>query len=256
MPSTTDAVSPFSLVRFLEDVHTLVPTGGRARHERLPDGRTTIVFRELDGGRGDVCVAGPRTRALFKDAPGVARAVILQLKPGWSATLLGVPAHTVTDRIIPLQDIWGNAGSELLVELLGTRSVPDVVDRIAEAIARRFQSNFEPASGRIARRATRLIEDGESRVDAVAEQLGVSGRHLRRAFVESVGVGPKDFARSVRLRRALRLAGAEAGTSTNWGRIAVTAGYYDQAHLIAEFREMVGVTPGVYARRRLEVGPV
>ena len=246
----TDADSTFSLPRFVEEVHALKPSDGRARHERLPDGRTTLVFRELDGGRGDVCVAGPRTHALFKATPGVVRAVILQLRPGWSLPFLGVPAHTVTDRIIPLEDIWGRAGTELCLQLLGAYTVREVVVRIAEAIARRIQDNFEPSSARLARRATRLIEGGEMKMDAVAERLGVTARHLRRAFVESVGVGPKDFARSVRLRRALKLARG-AGASTNWGRIAVDAGYYDQAHLIAEFREMVGVTPGAYGRRRL-----
>jgi AraC-like DNA-binding protein len=248
--SMTHAVSTFSLPRFVEDVYALKPSDGRARHERLPDGRTTLVFRELVGGRGDVCVAGPRTHALFKDTPGVVRAVILQLRPGWSLPLLGVPAHTVTDLIIPLEDIWGHPGRELCAQLLDAPTVSGVVDCIAEAVERRIQNNFEPSSARLARQATRLIEGGEMKVDAVAERLGVTARHLRRAFVESVGVGPKDFARSVRLRRALKLAGG-AGASTNWGRIAVDAGYYDQAHLIADFRELVGITPGVYGRRRL-----
>src|SRR5690606_667258 len=99
-------------------------------------------------------------------------------------------------------------------------------------------------------RAARVIEDGEARIDRVAAQLGVTDRHLRRAFHEHVGVGPKEYVRSVRLQRVVRL----ATTSNDWGRIAVDAGYYDQAHLIADFRQLVGVTPGAFATRAREAG--
>lgn len=250
-PQESVASTPW-LARFVEEVRTLEPVLGRACHERLPDGRTALVFRVFDGGRaGDVCVAGPRMRALFKDVTGVARAVIVQFKPGWSAALLGVAASTLTDRIVPLDDLWGRAGGALCLELLEARSLPEVQARLARAIALRTQQTFEPASARLARRAVRLLEGDEVRVERVASRLGVTARHLRRAFTESVGIGPKDFARTVRLQRAVR----SAATSRDWARIATEAGYYDQAHLIADFRELVGLTPGAFVRRTGAAAP-
>jgi AraC-like DNA-binding protein len=241
------AASTSWLSRFVEDVRALVPVAGRALQvDRLPDGRTTLVMRVMEGGRaGTVSVSGPRTRALLKTATGVARAVILTFKPGWSAPLLGVPASALTDRIVPLGELWGRSGSDLCLELLAARSLPAMLDRLSGAIAARTQHTFEPASARLARRAVRLLEGDEVRVESVAEQLGVTARHLRRAFAESVGIGPKEFARTVRLQRAIR----NAATSTDWGRIAADAGYYDQAHLIADFRELVGLTPGAFLKR-------
>ncbi|MCP3167774.1 helix-turn-helix transcriptional regulator [Myxococcus sp. QH3KD-4-1] len=191
-----------------------------------------------------MCVAGPRTRAHFKNVTGGTRAVILQFKPGWSAPLLGVGASALTDRIVPLEDLWGRSGRELGHELLAARSLPEVLDRLSHAVALRTRQGFEPASARLARRAVRLLEADEVRVESVAARLGVTARHLRRAFTESIGIGPKDFARSVRLRRAVRM----AETSKDWGRIAAEAGYYDQSHLIADFRELIGLTPGQFAR--------
>jgi AraC-like DNA-binding protein len=125
--------------------------------------------------------------------------------------------------------------------------LPGVLDRLAHAFAVRTRQTLEPASARLARRAVRLLEGGEVRVESVAERLGVTSRHLRRAFTESVGIGPKEFARTVRLQRAVRTA---TSTSNDWGRIAADAGYYDQAHLIADFRELVGLTPGAFVKRR------
>jgi AraC-like DNA-binding protein len=249
VPLATDSAATLSLSRFVEDVQFVVPVAGRALEvEWLPDGRTTLVFRVLEEGqRGDVSVAGPRTRAKFKSATGVARAVLLQFKPGSSASLLGVPANELTDRIVSLEDLWGRQGAELNIDLLGTRSAAEALDLIARAIALRGQQTCEPASARLARRAIQLLEGDEVRVASVAERLGVTARHLRRAFAESVGIGPKEFARTVRLQRAVR----RAATSTNrdWSRIAVDAGYYDQSHLIADFRELVGLTPSAFVKR-------
>jgi AraC-like DNA-binding protein len=248
-PATQSAASTFSFSRFFEDVRVAAPAaGGALRVEWLPDGRTRLVFRVLEEGRrGDLSVAGPRTRALFKNAPGVVRSVVLPFKPGWSAPLLGVAASALTDQIVSLQDLWGLAGAELRHDLLAAPGLPDVLDRLAHAFAARTRQTFESTSARLARRAVRLLEGGEVRVESVAERLGVTARHLRRAFTESVGIGPKEFARTVRLQRAVRT--AEATTSNDWVQIAADAGYYDQSHLIADFRELVGLTPGAFLKR-------
>ncbi|WP_395845312.1 helix-turn-helix domain-containing protein [Cystobacter fuscus] len=247
MHHTTDTATPsFSLSRYVEDVREFESAAGSTRHDWLPDGRTVLVFRTFEGGlTGDVCVAGPRTRAMFKNTTGVSRALMLQFKPGWSAQLLGVSASALTDHIVPLEELWGRPGDALRLELLAARSPSEVAERLSQAFALRAHHTSDPASARLARRAIRLLEGDEVRVERVAEQLGVTARHLRRAFTESVGIGPKDFARSVRLRRAMQL----AATSKEWGRIALEAGYYDQAHLIGDFRELVGFTPSAFVKR-------
>jgi transcriptional regulator GlxA family with amidase domain len=78
-------------------------------------------------------------------------------------------------------------------------------------------------------------------VSAVAVALGVSERQLRRVFHEIVGMSPKAFARLARFRRALRAVHDDSRLS--WAAIAAATGYYDQAHLIEEFRAIAGVTP-------------
>ncbi len=224
------------------------PVAGRPTQiQRLPDGRTTLVFRVIEEGRrGDLSALGPaHAGRLFKTTTGIVRALVLQFKPGWSVPLLGVAASALTDRIVLLEDLWGSSGGDLCHGLLEAQSVAEVLDRLAEAIALRAQETSEPASGRLARDAVRLPRgrrgpDGERR-----RATGVTGRHLRRAFMESVGIGPQEFARTVRLQRAVR----SAATSNDWARIAAEAGYYDQSHLIADFRELVGLTPGAFVKR-------
>jgi AraC-like DNA-binding protein len=78
-------------------------------------------------------------------------------------------------------------------------------------------------------------------VSEVATVLRVSERNLRRVFRDTVGVGPKTFARLERFRRAVDAARAQEAPS--WAVIALDVGYYDQAHLIADFRAIAGATP-------------
>ncbi|WP_224366459.1 helix-turn-helix domain-containing protein [Hyalangium versicolor] len=244
--------SMFSLSRFVESVRTVAPVSGRAcLVDRLPDGRTSLVFRVIEEGRrGDITVVGPRTRSLLKKASGFVKAVILDFKPGWSRPLLGGPANELKNEFIALEHLWGPSATALYHELLGTTSVPEFLDRIAHAFAVQLSPTFEPVSARLARHAARVLDREDVRVDALAERLGVTTRHLHRAFVENVGVGPKEFVRSIRLQRALRL----AATSSDWGRVALDAGYYDQSHLIADFQKLVGLTPGAFLKRANEFG--
>ena len=79
----------------------------------------------------------------------------------------------------------------------------------------------------------------------MTDEFHYSEKQLRRAFLERVGVGPKALARIARINYAARLIGTANRTHAD---VAVRAGYFDQPHLIRDFREMCGVTPLQYAR--------
>jgi AraC-like DNA-binding protein len=210
------------------------------RIESLPDGRTTLVVRTMDDGSSEAWVIGPRTRARFKTATGVARAVLVELNPGWAGSVLGVSMSELVDRYVTLDELWGSRGRALRDELVAIDDATELVERVTGVLAAR---TVESSSARLARRAVQLL-DHEGRVERAAALLGITARHLRRVFVESVGIGPKDYVRCMRLQRAVRNIGA-----SDWGRVAADAGYYDQAHLIADFHDLVGLTPTAYAKR-------
>ncbi len=248
-PQTETRALLFPIARHLESVRAIGALRDGTRWvDRLPDGRTCLVFRELASGHADVTVLGPLRRARFKEAKGVVRAVAFQFKPGWSTQLFGVEASVLTDQYVGLDDLWGGDGRALVSELLRADSTSEMVESLARTLTSRQDRLSEPTSAPLARRAARMLEDEDVRVESVAERLGVTSRHLRRAFAENIGVPPKEFARGARLQRALRLSKSQ----TSWLRIALEAGYYDQAHLNADFRDLVGLTPIGFAKRRLQ----
>jgi AraC-like DNA-binding protein len=189
----------------------------------------------------DVHAMGTRQTAHRKLIRNGQRTVTARLHLGAHEAVLGVPASAIAGRIVALEDLWGDAATRRLCDrLAAARDTVDAAAILESAIAERVAS----ADGRRAR--ARLALDAADRltsanVNAVADDLGVSERHLRRIFREALGVSPKAFAKLTRFHRALRAVRQDGHAS--WASIAAEAGYYDQAHLIAEFRAIAGVTP-------------
>jgi AraC-like DNA-binding protein len=82
-------------------------------------------------------------------------------------------------------------------------------------------------------------------------RTGLSKARLAAAFRVQVGLTPKVYARIVRFHRALRLLQHGAAPVTE---VALTARFYDQPHLNAEFRALGGITPRQFVAARHPVG--
>lgn len=80
---------------------------------------------------------------------------------------------------------------------------------------------------------------------ALAADAGVHRVHLARRFRRHYGVSVGAYARRNRMRAALV---EIANTDEDFGRIALRAGYYDQAHLNRRFRQHAGMTPTRFRR--------
>lgn len=86
---------------------------------------------------------------------------------------------------------------------------------------------------------------GNHSIAVLARTLNLSRRTLERRFQAHVGTTPKKYARVVRLRHALQRR-AELG---HWADVAYASGYYDQSHMIHDFRELYGLSPeSIYPR--------
>ena len=88
--------------------------------------------------------------------------------------------------------------------------------------------------------ALHLITITGSTVEEVARRAGVDRRYLERKALAYAGVSPKALTRISRFSRALRM---RAETNQTWTQIAHAAGYYDQMHMIRDFRVFAGDAP-------------
>ena len=177
----------------------------------LPDACVDIVWT---GAK--LIVAGPATRPTFATTGS---ALGLRFRVGAAGAALGLPASELLDRSVPLEDVWGTNGAEI-EEIVGTNPALTV---LAGAVAAKLDGTPDP-----------LV-----RAAATGAAADIGPRQLRRRFADAVGYGPKTLQRILRFQRFLAL----AGRSQDLARLALEAGYADQAHLTRECRRLSGLPP-------------
>ncbi len=200
--------------------------------ETLPHPSLNLVVEDGDGGR----LYGVDPVRFRRVLEGRGRAVGTKFVPGGCFPFLGVPAVELTGRSVPAREAFGAAvpaGASVDAQVAAT-----------EQFLRERLPAPDPNVALVAGIVASVQEDPAiARVDELAARHGLSARTLQRLFRRYVGVNPKWVVRRFRLHAALERAGDGA-------EAAVDLGYFDQAHLINEFRAGVGRPPGAYAASR------
>lgn len=160
---------------------------------------------------------------------------------------LGHDLSGLADRIIALADALGDGVLALRQRLLDT---PIIAQRF-ELVERWLIARLNPRAA--VHPAVRWAVDriaasgGHVSVDALARQTGYTRKHLALLFQRQVGFGPKALARVHRFKSALALLGA--ADEVPWATLAAQCGYYDQSHLVRDFRAFSGYAPSEFLRR-------
>jgi len=198
----------------------------------LPDGCVDLIW---DGRRW--FVAGPdRVAAQAHLAPG-GRLTGVRLAPGAGHALLGIALDEIVGERIDLRYLWGPEADSLAMAMHDQHAP---LRPLLAAMAAR-QAAPDP---RMAHLFSRLAAGDAPPVPALARELAVSERSLRRLCQAHFGYGTKTLDRILRLQRLL---GGDAGP----GRLteaAIAAGYADAAHLAHDARDLSGLTPGELMR--------
>jgi transcriptional regulator GlxA family with amidase domain len=95
-----------------------------------------------------------------------------------------------------------------------------------------------------------LASGGQISPDELAQRAGMTARQLQRRFQVSVGVSPKLLCRIVRFRTIFDCLQSRAP----WPSIALDCGFFDQSHLIRDFKQFAGQTPTAFLAAQSEFG--
>jgi AraC-like DNA-binding protein len=215
----------------------------------LPDTSVVMAFRY----RGAIAdeVLGVKNKLPTSLITGLRRSARLITYSGQAATLLVVfkPGGAAAFFKEPLHELFGSSLS--LDALVGTGKLQEVEDQLAEAknslqrvaIIERFLLSRlnETRPDLLVQQAISQIQlsKGSLKIKQLVNALPISHDPFEKRFRRLTGTSPKQFSSIVRLRHVI-----DSHTpAKNLTETALSAGYFDQAHFIKDFKLFTGLTP-------------
>jgi AraC-like DNA-binding protein len=237
---------------------------GRTAYRRdriLPSGQSQLLIN-LGPPQYRVEPGPPEKRVPFVDVwySGLHRGPIDTEAPHGNALLgvafsargafpwLGERMDGLSDRIVALADAVGDGALRLRERLLNTPSIAARFGVVERWLLARFKPRTmtHPA---VAWAVDRIAATGgKLSIEDLATQTGFTRKHLGNLFQQQVGFSPKALARVHRFRGALDILNRANGR-VPWAALAGQCGFYDQSHLINEFRRFTGFSPVELASR-------
>lgn len=158
--------------------------------------------------------------------------------------VLGVPLNEICNRHLALEDLWCSSARSLHEHLLNASNPRAAIWCLAQAL----ETGVHVRRARHPAISFALREFAHrpqlARVADVSRATRYSPKGFIRLFTAAVGLTPKRYCRILRLQAVTR--SLAVGQPVDWSRFALDAGYFDQSHLIRDFRAMTGLAPAQY----------
>jgi AraC-like DNA-binding protein len=165
----------------------------------------------------------------------------IRFRPTGIRAFLPLPQHELTGRIVSLDDLAPALDREMEARLGDIKSSARRIQVIQEILLRHCRGDRDHSP--VVEAAVRALQraNGALSISSLMAQFDLSGRQIERLFNRYIGLSPKSYSRILRFKHVMRA--AEKGRIRNWAELALIAGYYDQAHLIQDFRQFAGESP-------------
>jgi AraC-like DNA-binding protein len=235
-----------------------------ATHRGLPSPYLTVIFTLDDpltiSTHVDVrqppasyrtLVGGLHTSPALVTHQGRQSGIQLLLSPLGARALLGMPAAGLASIDVEGSEVLGPLADQIGERITAAGDWPARFAVLDQALTSRLADPpIEPRiSDEVGHAWRRLLSSrGHCAVSELAAETGWSDRHLRSRFCGETGLTPKAASRVIRFDRTRRLLQrrAAAGSPLQLAGLAADCGYYDQAHLAREFRDLAGLPPSAW----------
>ncbi len=221
-----------------------VPPGVRHRVETLPHPNVQLVFSSNSPAGAFVHGVFPAKFARILEGRGTVFGVKFQ-----AGGFRGFYRRDVVElrgKTVAAKEIFGPDIETLLPALTGARTGSQKI----AAANRFFQARLpsEDSQARLAASAVQLAATDSSiqTTRDLAARMRLGERSLQRLFGGYVGVAPKWVIQRFRIHELVER--IHAGETLDWASLAQELGYFDQSHLIGDFRRLTGCSPERYRR--------
>ena len=169
--------------------------------------------------------------------------ISIAFRPAGVRAFFNLPANKINNLRVTPGDLEDKELGELERRLTSTDDDLLCITLIEQFMLNRLSRFDEYPSKRITT-AIQRINSGQTDVAGLARAACLSRKQFQRLFSAYVGANPKEFSRIIRFQQALHR--LEVYPQTTLTALAYECGYFDQSHLIKDFKALSGYTPGEY----------
>jgi AraC-like DNA-binding protein len=222
------------------------PTGG-VFLSYLPGAPLRAYFREHQRDtRTPLFIGGQlRDEQPILESQGRLRLIGVEMRPTGFYRLFGHDASQFTDDLTDMEAAFPGHAASLTARLNAEGGIDDIIQGIESYLLELAEHAVD--TPRVDRAVRRIGEQrGLISIDALAQESGWSVRQLRRQFTRVVGVPPKHYAKIVQVNTVVAALMSENFDALQ--ALALDHGYYDHAHFIRDFQQLVGSNPTEFMR--------
>jgi AraC-like DNA-binding protein len=223
-------------------------------HRGLPSRHLTFIISLRDPihvdempGCANLTGSFPSVVSGFFPGPAIIRhdgiqvGVAAEVSPLGARALLGMPSGELAGSIAELPEVFGPRSASLPDRLASSDSWHARFDLLDRMFSARLDDGRAPQP-EVTYAWRRMIEaNGNFSVQALAQKIGWSRRHLLSRFRSEIGLSPKSAGRMLRFERACQM--LRRSRKRSLSEVAVECGYFDQAHFSRDFHDFAGCSP-------------
>lgn len=235
--------------------HYWIEKNGRSNVHMLPDGTTSIMFNlgspfTIRGSSvnnkklSDSILIGTHKKYYLLKENKETHIIGVKFTQGGAYHLFKFPMMKFSNRIVNLNDLLNGESEQLrnmLIKAENAEEVKKILDYylfikvdmlngasdIVDFVIRKVKDNGSPTS-----------------IKELCLAANISNKHLISLFNKKVGLSPKLIQRINKFNKVIDA--IQNRKKISWPQVAVDCNYYDQAHLINDFKNFSGVLPSKY----------
>lgn len=244
-----------SLSRYIKQYWFLEMEASEAVGERvIPTGYVELTFhfanhllkrKRIDELQPGIILSGQKTDFFDVLPTGKISMLSIQFYPHSAGLFFDLPVNELTNETLDLYDLFGAPARELEEQLDDLPTLEEKVKHIENFLLDRLSLKTNDAWNRISHTIGLINQsNGMITLDKLASEACLCRKQHERVFKEMVGLSPKQFLKVIRFQYALYAHQHHSIESLT--ELAYRCGYYDQSHMIHDFRELSGITPKQY----------
>jgi AraC-like DNA-binding protein len=239
------------LKEFVNDIYELTTDSNSVEYSTAPNGIIGISL--ITNGVSQILIDNNWQKAPNLSIYGlIKRPDVIKISPNFREIAIGFKPYfmqlLVNDnmtRVIQTKNIDANdvfKNTDFFYDkLCNARSDVDILAAIEQFILQQF--NPSKFNDRLHTAMKCIYEEGITSVSEISSKVNLSTTGIRNLFNERIGRSPKDLIGILRINKILK---SDLNSFYSLTELGYHYGYYDQAHFIHDFQNVMGLSPKQY----------